>query len=145
MLFPHTVFNFVLVQITSEIYLCFCRHAARIAYDVAIKEKENKGTLLVEPATTRWGTKVDLVESLISNREFVESAVLKLRSDRCDTNVGSLLQYVLIDIHFGGTSSCTFGTWTGGRPWKTLQSTLGPFKGICLILHLPCENRGQLV
>lgn len=68
----------------------FLRHAPHIAY--AEIQKESVGaTKLVQPINTRWGSQIDLAESLVRNRMVVEKALLKLRGDKFEFRGNELM------------------------------------------------------
>ena len=55
------------------------RHDPRVMYDNVLKEIN--GTRLIEPVDTRWGSQVEMLQSLLQNRRVIENAVLKLRAN----------------------------------------------------------------
>ena len=80
------------------------RHAPRVEYDAVVEELG--GTRLAEPVDTRWGSQVDLCQSLVKNRRIVENSVLKLRAKNFPF-VGNELMFI----------------WTPSW-WQTLQHLL---------------------
>ena len=55
------------------------RHDPRVMYDNILKEIN--GTRLIEPVDTRWGSQVEMLQSLLQNRRVIENALLKLRAN----------------------------------------------------------------
>ena len=54
------------------------RHEPRTAY-VAMCE-QFKGTMLIQPGETRWGSNIECLQSLLDNRQVIENALLKLHA-----------------------------------------------------------------
>ena len=91
-------------------------HYPNALYRVGVEA--GRGTMLVAPVETRWGSKVDLLQSLLHNRELVENTLGQLRREKFTNNLWQELGWVW-NAHF----------------WEELEHMCQPLKNMKAFMH----------
>jgi hypothetical protein len=67
-----------------------CRHQPHIAYD-KVQMQTAHATKLSQPVKTRWGSQVDLAESVVQNRSVIQKAILLLGEEKFEFKGNELM------------------------------------------------------
>ena len=105
------------------------RHEPRTAY-VAMCE-QFKGTMLIQPGETRWGSNIECLQSLLDNRQVIENALLKLRADGFAFKGSELMPSCAILFIFGTPSMLPLQQQHWARLWLVFQPAK-PRRSECL-------------